>query len=100
MMLALKLGRTLEELGATMSAQEFGLWIALWEENHFGELFADQRAGIIASTIANYAGMTRAKGAEPAAPADFMLYKPKEAQRKEEEEPDPMQFLEFAKGQH
>lgn len=91
-MLALKLGRTLEELGETMSAHEFAMWTALYQENQLGELFAYERAGIIASTIANYAGMQRAPSAGPARPSDFMPYKPKGWEEREEEvlEPDPV----------
>jgi hypothetical protein len=95
MMLALKMGRTLEELGRSMSSNEFSLWMELYRENMWGEQFAYERAGIVASTIANCAGMTRAKGAEPAAPADFMPYKPKAA-REEDAEPDPMAFVQQA----
>lgn len=93
MMLALRMGRTLAELGATMSAQEFALWQALYLENHWGELYADQRAGIIASTIANYAGMQRAKGAAPARPSDFMPYKPKGYDDDVEVEADPLEYF-------
>jgi hypothetical protein len=92
MMLALKLGRTLAELSASMSSSEFSLWIALYREDHWGELRADERAGVIASTVANYAGMTRAQGAEPAKPRDFMLHLPPKTDE-EEIEPDPVAFF-------
>lgn len=96
MMLALKMGRTLEELGRSMSSSEFSLWVELYRENMWGEQFAYERAGIIASTVANYAGMTRAKGSEPSAPADFMPYKLKD-RAQAEEEPDPIAFAMIAK---
>ena len=41
--------------------------IGTFQEN----LRADYRAGVIAATVANYAGKTRIDGAEPAHPADF-----------------------------
>jgi hypothetical protein len=94
MTLALKMGRTLEELGSTMSSQEFSLWIAMYEFDQFGELRADERAGIIASTVANYAGMTRAQGSAPASPADFMLHLPlKKREAEPETEPDPVAYF-------
>lgn len=92
MMLALKLGRTLEELGRTMTSHEFSLWVELYLENQWGEMFAYERAGIIASTVANYAGMMRPKSAEPARPSDFMPMKPKGAEQ-EEVEPDPVEYF-------
>lgn len=89
MMLALKLGRTLEELGRCMSSQEFALWLELYQQDQWGEQRDYERAGIVASTVANYAGMTRAKG-EPARPADFMPY----ARKSEEDvEADPVAYF-------
>ena len=93
MMLALKLGRTLEELGAQMTSREFSLWKELYKRNQWGELFAYERAGIVASTVANYAGMTRSKGAEPAKPSDFMPYVPEGHKDEAEVEPDPVDFF-------
>jgi len=40
MMLALRLGRTLDELGRTMCSAEFDLWIELYKENRWGEMYA------------------------------------------------------------
>lgn len=74
MRLALHMGRTLGELCETMSGEEFGLWRALYLREPWGEDRADARAGVIASTIANYAGKQRAENAPPAIPADFMLF--------------------------
>jgi hypothetical protein len=83
MKLALRLGRTLEELCRTMSSAEFSLWVALYEESPWDDTRADLHAGIIASTIANYAGKVRKDGT--AKPSDFMPFLPRE----EDEEPDP-----------
>jgi hypothetical protein len=95
MMLALKLGRTLEELGRSMSSYEFSLWCALYDIDQWGELRADERAGIISSTIANWAGMMRSKESEPLVPRDFMPHLPRspEAEAEAEAEPDPVEFF-------
>jgi hypothetical protein len=90
MMLALRLGRTLDELSSSMSSQEFSLWTALYREDQWGEARDDMRAGTIASTIANYAGKMRLQHAEPAQPSDFMPSLVKEV---EEQEPDPVAFF-------
>lgn len=92
MMLALKMGRTLEELGRTMSSQEFALWLELYEEDLWGEMADYHRAGIVAATVANYAGMMRDKGTGPASPQDFMPYKPKGSDEPETE-PDPIEYV-------
>lgn len=94
MVLALKLGRTLEELGR-ISSYEFQLWLALYKDTQWGDLRADERAGIVAAVIANYAGMTRGSGTPPAQASDFMPHLP--VQSKEVgsvvDEPDPVAFF-------
>ncbi len=90
MSLALAMGRTLQELGDAMTAEEFGLWLALYRIDPWGEQRADLRAGIVASTIANYAGMTRSKSAGAAKPTDFMAYIDKQDESHVEINPDPM----------
>ena len=72
--LALAMGRTIQELRATLSYSEFQEWCLYYQVEPWGEDRADLRAGIVASTIANYAGKVRADGADPALPADFMPY--------------------------
>jgi hypothetical protein len=96
MMLALKLGRTLEELTNSMSSAEFNLWLELYQENDWGEKRAYERAGIIAATIGNYAGMMRDKNARPLKPADFMPY----AQPEPESEPDPIAYFKAVAATH
>lgn len=78
MLLARTLGRTLGELGETMTSSEFALWQAEYVRRPWGDDPADLRAGIIASTVANYAGKQRADNAKPATPADFMPYREKQ----------------------
>lgn len=91
-MLALRMGRTLDELYATMSSQEFSMWVALYNQDRWGDelndLRADLRAGKICATIANYAGKTIRKGEKAMTPADFMpsLATPEEPVA----EPDPV----------
>ena len=77
--LALAMGRTLQELRAALSYAEFQEWCLYYQIEPWGEDRADLRAGIVASTVANYAGRTRAEGAEPVRPADFMPYLDRES---------------------
>ena len=72
--LALAMGRTIQELRAVLSYAEFQEWCLYYQIEPWGEDRADLRAGIVASTIANYAGKERSNGADPALPADFMPY--------------------------
>lgn len=76
--LARTLGRTLEELGETCSAWEFGLHQADYETSPWGPLREDLAAGVIASTLAN---IHRSKDAAELKPLDFMPYV--QAQREE-----------------
>lgn len=96
MKLALRLGRTLEELGASMSSEEFSLWMALYEEDPWDETRGDLQAGIIAATIANYAGMRRADGEPPAEAIDYMPFlsaKRKGETGSAEDELDPVKYF-------
>lgn len=72
--LALALGRTIQELRATLSYREFLDWCLYYRIEPWGEPRADLRAGIIASTVANYAGKARPESAGPTRPVDFMPY--------------------------
>lgn len=87
MILAGHLGMTLAELGERMSAQEFDLWRAFHREAPLGVERGDLHAGIVASTIVNFAGKQLKEGHQMT-PADFM---PK--RRDPEPEPDPMQHF-------
>lgn len=91
-MLALRMGRTVDELYQTMSSAEFSMWAALYEENQWAderaELQADFRAGTICATVANFAGKSLRRGSDNLSPGDFMpsLAKPQEPLP----EPDPL----------
>ena len=60
---------------ASLTSHQLGEWYAYLALEPIGEFHAnaraDYRAGVIAATVANYAGKTRIDGAEPAHPADF-----------------------------
>jgi hypothetical protein len=91
MKLAMKLGRTLEELALSMSAHEFGLWLALYDREPWDDTRGDYQAGIIASTVVNFGGRTLRKGAKPLSPLDFMpLLNDDPTPEEEEESGDPM----------
>src|SRR5262245_16936279 len=90
MALALRLGCTLEQLGQRMSAQEFSLWLALYEQSPWDDSRLDLGFGVIAATVANYAGKMRAQSAPAASPLDFMPF----VKRDEiEEEPDAFEHF-------
>ena len=72
--LALAMGRTIAELRAVLSYAEFQEWCLYYQVEPWGDERSDLRAGIVASTIANYAGRQRPEAAEPARPADYMPY--------------------------
>lgn len=90
-MLALRMGRTIGELMATMSSQEFSIWIELYKEDRWGEDLLDLRAGVISATVANYAGKVRKGNSAQAVAADFF---PSLADAQEvAKEPDPLTFF-------
>lgn len=71
------MGRTLQELGDTMSAEEFAMHLADDRLNPSGPERLDLAAGIVAATMAN---CHRGKEAPAYTPSDFMPYaKPDEA---------------------
>lgn len=74
MKLALRLGRTLEELTLTMSAREFGLWLALYNRDPWDETRGDYQAGLVCSTLANWSGRMLREGAKPLSPLEFMPF--------------------------
>ena len=79
---------TLGELGERMSAQEFDLWFALHRQAPLGPERGDLQAGIIASTVANFAGR-QMKDGKSARPSDFMPT----AQERADVDPDPLQHF-------
>lgn len=71
--LALALGRTVQELRASLSYTEFQEWCLYYQIEPWGESRADLRAGIVASTVANVHSLFMA-GEARHVPADFMPY--------------------------
>lgn len=63
------MGRTLQELGETLTAQEYGLWWAEYCRSPWGELRQDTGFGIVAATIAN---TSRSRDSKPFSATDFM----------------------------
>lgn len=57
-----------------MDSDEYCLWVAEYERAPWGEYRDDLRGGVLASTIANYAGKSRKENADPLIPRDFMPY--------------------------
>jgi hypothetical protein len=67
--LALKMGRTVDELQSVMSSAEFGEWVAYYSIEPFGERIDDLRTGTVASVVAN---VNRGKDTKPYMPLDFI----------------------------
>ena len=72
--------RSLAELYENMDSAEFCLWAAEFGRSPWDEGRADLRAGIIASTIANYSGKSLKTGAS-VAPIDCMPYSQPEPEK-------------------
>ena len=74
MALALRLGRTLRELFATVSSEELTAWRAFDSLSPIGDWRHDLGHGVVAALIAN---VNRTQGAKPFRPIDFMpLHEP------------------------
>jgi hypothetical protein len=71
--LALALGRTVDELYDTVSAEEFDRWAEYHSIDPFGEWRADVRSGLIASVIANV-NRDPTKKPDAYTAQDFMLF--------------------------
>jgi hypothetical protein len=82
------LGRTLGELGATMSSQEFSVWMDEYAREPWGDNRADLHAAMLGATIANHAGKMRK---QPAKLTEFLL----DFRRTEEKESDPAEFFDM-----
>lgn len=86
----MRLGRTLAELGATMSSAEFSMWLHLYNSDPWDE-HIDLGFGQVAQVVANYAGKTRTDELPPARASDYMpLPRPPEVLVVE---PDPVEFF-------
>ncbi len=87
MLLARMLGCTLAELGARMTAEEYGYWMALHRHDPLdGGWF---QTGVIASVLAN---IHRDRSSKPYSAADFIPQP-----WKQEEQPDEMDPAEFVR---
>lgn len=64
------LGRRVDQIIAEMSADEFLEWVAFYDLEPWGFQAATWRAGVISSTVANYAGRSRKRA--DAKPSDFI----------------------------
>lgn len=71
--LALALGKTVSELGQSLTYKEFREWCAFYQIEPWGDYRADLRAGIIASTVRNF-NAWRANEPQEWEPIDFMPY--------------------------
>lgn len=65
------MGRTLQELGHTMTAREFGLHWAEYTREPWGDYRVDLAGAVVARTLAEV-NRDREKRAEPFGLADFM----------------------------
>ena len=92
MRLALKMGKTVQELYEQMSAYEFSLWAALYAVDPWGEERADYRAGLTISQLVNISGKYIPRGKE-VKPSDFMPFQKKPEQDQEFVDMDPATFL-------
>ena len=88
--MARSLGRTLEELGETCSANEFGLWQALYAQDPWGSVRIDVAGAVVAATIAN---CNRAKDTPAFKPVDFMPF----AEKPPEPQAEPLTGADFLK---
>lgn len=86
MMLALDMGRTLEELCCSMTSTEFEMWRALYRQKPWGDKRGDLQAAIVAQAVAHYSG-------NPADIDDFLLKFKIDAPEAHTEEPDPMKYF-------
>ena len=76
-----------------MDSAEYCLWLAEYQMNPWDERRSDLRAGVIASSIANYAGKCL-KENTTAKPLDFMPYDQPEPEEISSSPDDLDQFLE------
>lgn len=85
--LALKLGRTVAELRATMSARELSEWAVFWRREPFGDHALDLRLSTITAAVVN---VNRAKGQPATRPEAFVLRYETAAEHQEERRAEVM----------
>lgn len=76
-----------------MDAREFGLWAEFYRQEPFGGERGDLQAGIVAATVANYAGRMRSEQSSAAQPLDFMPLLKAQRQEPTPDEPDPVAYF-------
>lgn len=82
-----------------MTADEFALWRAEYAREPWGDVRSDLRAGIVASTVANFAGRTLDKNARRPTAADYMpRFDGREAEQQEVQEMSPEAWVRGLKG--
>lgn len=72
--LALRLGKTVEQLLDEISSKELTQWFAYYSIEPFDDQRGDIRSAIVAATVANVA--PRKKGGRSYHPRDFLPYRP------------------------
>jgi len=76
-----------------MSSREFSLWLHMSKTDPWDE-HMDLGFGVVAATVAEYAGKTRKDTAPPVVPADFMRTLPRPVEVESILlEPDPVAFF-------
>lgn len=81
-MLARTLGRTLQELEYSITAEEYGLWWAEYRRSPWGEMRMDTGFGIVAATTANVNRGAKTKAFKA---TDFMPWYESQADQDEPE---------------
>lgn len=81
-LLALKLGRTVAELEATLTYNELIEWRVYFEETRFGELIADRRNAELLAMMFN---VNRSPRQTAKTSDDFMVYKPRKREMSDDE---------------
>ena len=81
-LLALKLGRTVAELEATLTYNELIEWRKYYEETRFGELIADRRNAELLAMMFN---VNRSPWQAAKTSDDFMVYKPRKREMSDDE---------------
>jgi hypothetical protein len=84
--LAKELGMSVRRCQQEISSAEFGEWIAFYSIEPFGDRYADLRAGVVASTVAN---VNRGKDTPPFSPLSLIPW----AQEPKDDTPPPAEAV-------
>lgn len=85
--LALRMGRTVSELSATMTMDEFARWVAINRESPVGDERFDLLFANLCSTVVSASGAKK-RGGGAFTLRDFMMFA-----RKADKEATPLEFL-------